>query len=234
MPIDVIQIPGASTEAAVTRTLNGKAPKAEPSNQCEICDKPGPNLCGHCKTTKYCSAACQKADYRTHKLLCKVMQDFPDSARPKPTGPRSLFRRAIYFEPSKDHPQFVWLEVRKTTVGDNGIYFLPNLDSLISDKRTEQAIEYITTNERTKRDLGKAINVRYRGNFYNDGSIKNRGIWRILDPALRGKVQDWKGPMLFLGMEEIDYVPEVPPVDLDASDLRHVVDWLHSKTDRQR
>jgi hypothetical protein len=42
--------------------------------KCACCDGPGkPKLlvCGACKSTSYCSAGCQKEDWKKHKLVCK-------------------------------------------------------------------------------------------------------------------------------------------------------------------
>jgi hypothetical protein len=161
-------------------------------------------------------------------LLCKAIANFPGSARPAPTGPNSIFRRAVYFDPTKNHPEFIWLELRKEPVGTY-LYLLAVLDDLLKCKKVEHGIEYITINERTKRDLGKAIYVTFRDNFYNDGSIRNEGIRRAIDPALRNVAQEWRGPVVFYGMEDVDYEPEVPSLDLDASDIRHIVDWLHAQ-----
>jgi hypothetical protein len=136
-------------------------------------------------------------------LLCKAIANFPGSARPAPTGPNSIFRRAVYFDPTKNHPEFIWLELRKEPVGTY-LYLLAVLDDLLKCKKVEHGIEYITINERTKRDLGKAIYVTFRDNFYNDGSIRNEGIRRAIDPALRNVAQEWRGPVVFYGMEDVD------------------------------
>jgi hypothetical protein len=46
----------------------------ERSDRCARCGGPGkPKLlvCGACKSTSYCSAGCQKEDWKKHKLVCK-------------------------------------------------------------------------------------------------------------------------------------------------------------------
>jgi hypothetical protein len=53
----------------------GGSPSSSSSTvpQCAKCGGPGKptlQLCGVCKTTKYCSRDCQKNDWRTHKLHC--------------------------------------------------------------------------------------------------------------------------------------------------------------------
>lgn len=51
-------------------------PKAEapPPPQCQACGQPcqKPLRCGTCKAVNYCSAKCQKEDWRFHKRICKA------------------------------------------------------------------------------------------------------------------------------------------------------------------
>ncbi|KAJ7737539.1 hypothetical protein B0H16DRAFT_104757 [Mycena metata] len=37
-----------------------------------ICSKPAANRCSACKIVSYCSAKCQRADWKTHKTQCKT------------------------------------------------------------------------------------------------------------------------------------------------------------------
>ena len=46
----------------------------ERGDKCAHCGSPGKSkllVCGACKSTKYCSAGCQKEDWKKHKLVCK-------------------------------------------------------------------------------------------------------------------------------------------------------------------
>lgn len=48
---------------------------AHPTETCRKCHGPGkPKLlaCGKCKTAKYCSTECQRADWKAHKQTCKA------------------------------------------------------------------------------------------------------------------------------------------------------------------
>jgi hypothetical protein len=57
---------------AMTQELEEK-PK-EPSGRCARCGGPGkPKLlvCSACKSSSYCSAGCQREDWKKHKLVCK-------------------------------------------------------------------------------------------------------------------------------------------------------------------
>ena len=88
------------------------------------------------------------------------------------------------------------------------------------------AVEYVQVNQRTGQKPSKCINARYRDNFLNGGSVKNKAIHALVPNCPR----TWKGPMLFLGMEDIDEEPGVPSCDLVVSDLRDIVDWLGSES----
>ncbi|KZV93516.1 hypothetical protein EXIGLDRAFT_717114, partial [Exidia glandulosa HHB12029] len=46
--------------------------------QCAFCEKVGPQAmptCSRCKLVRYCSKECQKAAWKTHKLVCKTPND---------------------------------------------------------------------------------------------------------------------------------------------------------------
>lgn len=48
---------------------------ATPEPTCAVCEKGKPDIpqlmkCGRCKSISYCSAACQKVDWKTHKSIC--------------------------------------------------------------------------------------------------------------------------------------------------------------------
>ena len=49
---------------------------------CIVCEATPEKLkrCGGCGTTCYCSAECQKADWKEHKLVCKTAKNIPNYA----------------------------------------------------------------------------------------------------------------------------------------------------------
>lgn len=48
------------------------ASKIFKQKHCQVCLNESHTLCGRCKKVYYCSAKCQKADWRKHKLICTV------------------------------------------------------------------------------------------------------------------------------------------------------------------
>mmetsp|Transcript_26348 Transcript_26348/g.59470 ORF Transcript_26348/g.59470 Transcript_26348/m.59470 type:complete len:426 (+) Transcript_26348:2-1279(+) len=63
-----------------------KEPMKEPDVPCQNCRAPctKPLRCGVCKTATYCSANCQKEDWRFHKRLCKKPTAPPAAAAAEP------------------------------------------------------------------------------------------------------------------------------------------------------
>ena len=60
--------------AMVTTSGDGAGPSANAMEGCMACGGPGkPKLlvCGKCKKAKYCSPACNRSDWKTHKLVCR-------------------------------------------------------------------------------------------------------------------------------------------------------------------
>ncbi|MDR3670163.1 MAG: zinc finger MYND domain-containing protein [Holophaga sp.] len=61
--------------------LIGFAPVFAFAGQCVICAKETQARCGRCKQSHYCSPACQKQDWPSHKATCSAVASAPGSAR---------------------------------------------------------------------------------------------------------------------------------------------------------
>lgn len=85
-------------------TLSNNDQMASLVNNCSVCAKPG-KACSVCKNSFYCSRECQKADWKTHRMLCGTFKDFADTYRPTPDH-----KRSICFPEDGDGPKFIWLE----------------------------------------------------------------------------------------------------------------------------
>ena len=72
---------------------------------CIVCTKEDASLCKQCESAAYCSKDCQKADWPSHKLLCKSFKDFSDEKRPSPGHVRVLS-----FREDGEAPELRWLE----------------------------------------------------------------------------------------------------------------------------
>ncbi|KAF2868080.1 hypothetical protein BDV95DRAFT_610055 [Massariosphaeria phaeospora] len=200
---------------------------ATSTNLCEMCEQPGTQRCGGCKQVHYCSTTCQKQSWKEHKILCKDVQNFSDEHRPPPNGSNSMFRRSILFAPDEEAPRFVWVEFKKQDVSGE-LYELPVLEPFDIETK-KSGLKYIQQNMRLQREFLHVILMRYRDSFYNDGSQRNEAVRKVITSGLRDKVQEWREPVLATALEEFDYAPGVPSRDLNTSDLRHIIDWFHSK-----
>jgi hypothetical protein len=54
----------------VQRTPNDPVPQPVPDRCCAVCDGLGAKVCATCRARRYCSAACQRADWKEHKKDC--------------------------------------------------------------------------------------------------------------------------------------------------------------------
>ncbi|ORY63393.1 uncharacterized protein BCR38DRAFT_410323 [Pseudomassariella vexata] len=92
--------------AALREVVKETAPEDKAiRGRCTYCDRPGKNTCGQCNSAKYCSAACQKKDWPTHKVLCyQFVNDFQDSKRPS-----YKHVRGILFPAGENKPKFIWV-----------------------------------------------------------------------------------------------------------------------------
>ena len=66
------------SEKCTQKTWKEIRKKAKQTNSlclmiCVYCKKPADNMkkCSKCRVMHYCSVDCQKADWKTHKLICK-------------------------------------------------------------------------------------------------------------------------------------------------------------------
>ena len=58
------------TKAMDSLTINSKSTQ-DIEHKCQVCGKKAVNICSACKLTFYCSSACQRKDWPTHKIICK-------------------------------------------------------------------------------------------------------------------------------------------------------------------
>jgi hypothetical protein len=98
------------------------------------------------------------------------------------------------------------------------LYWLPTLtDFGMADGGPKGAtFDSFTDNKRTKRDIPKRIFALSRATTLGDNSVRKNEVAEVL-VALdddSDELPDWKGPMLFHGMLELEEMPEVLSCDL--------------------
>lgn len=187
-----------------------------------MCHRKPAKQCSRCESCWYCSAECQKADWPSHKLLCRAFANKP--ARPSPHH-----RLAILFDTNATAPQLVWLACH-ATLGDDGFYhpadYHPYLGKDSPHSETVNIIanpvrgRYLATGFSSAITSGYAIQTIWRSDFLTDESALNQTI--IKTARASGVVpHPWCGPML-----AIREYPGENCGDIDLADLRHVIDYL--------
>ncbi|KAF4637524.1 hypothetical protein G7Y89_g567 [Cudoniella acicularis] len=73
------------------------------ATKCTACNDPASRTCATCRDAKYCSPECQRTDWKTHKLICRALEDLD-----KPPSP--LRHRAILLLADSTKPKFVWVK----------------------------------------------------------------------------------------------------------------------------
>jgi hypothetical protein len=191
-------------------------PDSSAGQSCIICDKQDAKYCARCKSTSYCSQACQKSDWKTHKLLCAAFSTFAISERPT-----KEHYRAVLFDPDKDKPEFVWLCCPWVFGG----YQSPETEKFIGEDATERDMP-IQDNYRLQRSLRNTINISYRDDFLADGSRPSKSIASIT-ATQPGKYYDWRGPIVAYAKAGKGLDPPACK-DFDMIDFRHFADHILS------
>jgi hypothetical protein len=135
---------------------------ADPVGLCTACNEPNGRHCARCKNARYCSTACQKADWPIHKLLCPTFADFDASNRAT-----DEHFRAILFPVDEEKPELIWLHC-KWHSDEESRYQHPEAESLLGPGAfpMDAPIQY---NPVLKRTLSDTIYVCYRDTFLIDG-----------------------------------------------------------------
>lgn len=181
-------------------------------NNCSVCAKPG-KACSVCKNSFYCSHECQKADWKTHRMLCGTFKDFADTYRPTPDH-----KRSICFPEDGDGPKFIWLETYPEET-----WRLPDLDSFhITIEDT--ARRRIPSTFVSEIDQEHSTWIYFRDSFHHDGLKINRSINNLTS----GKPSViWKGPVVVYRQQGLEYDPDVYIYrDMDTTDLRLLVEFF--------
>ncbi|KAI8966245.1 hypothetical protein F5Y11DRAFT_309862 [Daldinia sp. FL1419] len=192
--------------------------------RCIVCDAPNARFCDRCKSTRYCSKECQRADWTTHKLLCPAFLKFDVTKRPS-----DEHFRAISFPVDKEKPELIWIHCPWHADEDDEDYGL-RYQFPDSDKRKllgEDAFARSMTIQKNKilgRVLSDTIHLCHRDGFLIDGSSDNKSIAPIT-ATKPWQCHNWKGPIFAYGTEGLG-IDQTTCRDLDMNDFRHVVDYL--------
>lgn len=185
---------------------------------CTACNNTNGRHCARCKSARYCSTACQKADWPTHKLLCPTFSAFDASNQTT----HEHFR-AILFPADEEKPRYIWLHCKWHSDEDGSSNQYPETGPFLGLGLSMVPIQY---NQVQKRNLSDTIYVCYRDTFLIDGSIPSKSVAAIT-ATKPGQFHDWRGPIIVFGKVGLGIDP-VKCKDIDMNDFRHVVDYFLS------
>lgn len=197
------------------------SPKA--TKLCTVCNKSNAHFCKRCKSARYCSTACQRDDWPTHKLLCAIFSNFDASSRPT-----DQHFRAIFFPVDDLKPRVVWLQGKWFNDEDNdenSRYQLADVGPFLGPDTSPRRLS-IQYNPALKRGLSDTIYVCHGGTFLIDGSKANQSI-ALITATKPGQYHVWRGPIIAYGRAGIG-IDQTACKDLDMTDFRHVADYFLS------
>jgi hypothetical protein len=202
----------------------------DPALLCVMCDKDGVGTCTHCRTTRYCSEACQTLDLPVHELLCKswVMHQHPPV-------PGSI--RAICFDRNDSVPYFVWITPEDTAggifrsthevSGTEEVEILSEAEGTLSRTMLVRNPIQILDRLLYLKSQGKGIDlmITSEGNAPNKMSfVQTNKSFEKIDREL---VEYVTGDIVAFG-----HIPAMQKYfNLGMTDLRYIVDFLRVKYD---
>ncbi|KAL2068295.1 hypothetical protein VTL71DRAFT_16393 [Oculimacula yallundae] len=169
-------------------------------------------VCGTCKSSAYCSKACQQVDWPLHKILCKKLAKLLRTSRPKyPT------KLGILLSADNPEPKLVWVPYQKPPKPNSSTtYEEMVIHHLLGEPITETIESFnIARNEVRGYGLDHTVVIYARDNWLNDGSKPNQAALALTDWELP---YDWRGNVLILSNKGLvgSTVPSPPG---DGEDL---------------
>lgn len=193
-------------------------------NTCLVCKNPDSQLCDRCRSVRYCSKACQVADWPVHKLLCSAFAAFRSSTRPT-----DEHFRAIAFPVDKKKPELVWIHCKWHDDDDDDDFPGPRFPfpdtAALLGQGAPLALAPIQFDQVLDRPLCDTITLASRDTYLIDGSPPNRSVASIT--ASHAVHHLWQGPFVAYGKVGLGY-DQTHCRDLDMVDFRHVADYFLS------
>lgn len=206
-------------------------PSPTPRFSCAICNSQETKTCAGCKSTAYCGKACQKEDWRCHKLLRSALaQSALETER------REDSIRGVFFPADGDKPVLHYFPYVKGLV--EGLYHevaalfhaheKPEVQRRLDDDEREDTLGpyHMIHSNRTRgnRDMESAIEVWWRA---HPESNSNKAV-RTAAGGKRTR-QPWTGSVLMVAMtysKRREECLDQTYKDMSLRDFRDAVDWL--------
>ena len=195
---------------------------------CTICGAKA-RLCNQCQSAAYCSAECQQADWRTHKLLClpfDIMRRDNFGARPSPNH-----YLAIYFAMDQKYPILGWVNTKPDVYTPGQVH--PILDDLLkvpgSQGYVGRRLKVVRGNVlRGRRENPDTINIWHLDPDGDEpGMTTNQTVHGTI-PTLIGDTWGdtiWQGPIVVVLKEGKEFDPKLVK-DINLTAYRDAIDYL--------
>ncbi|KAL2178839.1 uncharacterized protein P884DRAFT_276704 [Thermothelomyces heterothallicus CBS 202.75] len=196
---------------------------------CVVCERRYISYCNSCRGARYCSRACQVADWPVHKKLCADLSG-PAADRNRPS---QAHRRILYFPAYSPNPTLIWALHRETPDREYEWieYNHPDLDRFFStpgisadDPRAHTVLNLVHSLE--NRRIGHQLTavthnvVRPTGDIVQPAPI-NRSINELTEP---GYLRPTFGPVAFFADARVPDDPGPPKTrDISSRDVHSIV-----------
>jgi MYND finger len=185
---------------------------------CVYCGNQMSKLDTRCGSVYYCSSECQKADWPTHKLLCKAFAEQTEAQRPS-----QYHRRAILFPPDQISPKMIWV---RCDTADSSIPI--DVSTILGVDISKVSRQHIQKSPRLdRRTLTNTLEIIYlEYEMLNASNRPNKSIDRVLGNRLF-RPQEWRGPVIVLRKRGLDLIPKIYD-DISLAEFRHAIDHFQT------
>jgi hypothetical protein len=182
--------------------------------KCSVCANETKKSCAKCHSAYFCSKECQMKAWPVHKLICDPL--------PYP-------KREVEEEPSvygfylvadmNEKPIVVKVPIRKAKIEiESEILEVNEPDVTPFLGNVPIGKNFVSTNPVTGKRLAMSLDIKFRDNYYMDGSKKNLIVDKLagdLNPV------DWNGPIIILKFKEEKVGDQTRQVyvDVELADL---------------
>jgi hypothetical protein len=192
--------------------------------RCTVCDIKCTHICLQCQSAPYCSRACQKLDWTSHKTCCGQFTNFIT------TRPCYDTFASFYFSVRGAGPELIWVGDIDGALIKADVEHLPNGQTKIwrgttlGDCVSQYSFVSIMPNGMERVNMDHVMIGCWRQEFLEDGSLPNISVRRFMEWKQK---HDWRGPIIFMASGN-----DGREIDVTMKDLRIVRDFMVSSGDK--
>lgn len=190
---------------------------------CAVCGTLANLVCGDCKSTTYCSGACQQKDQALHDVLCGKLEAFIEN-NPRPTDTTKITHKLglLLRQQHNDydiHPDIIWVEMRCIKEIDRHDSLSCDLSKIFDEVKDGPKGIILARNDRK-------VEIWCSDEYY----MPNRNVQLLVSGGMKFKLpldaDAIDGPIVLIGVDEQwdDTVEEYR--DFAAADLRVALSYF--------